>query len=476
MSRGRLIHVMGTQSNAGKSTVAMALCRIYSNMGYRVSPFKAMNMSLNSVATADGSEISRSQWLQAKAARIEPDWRINPILLKPEGQGSSQVIFRGKSLGSKTIDDYGDFMRMNAREIVKKTLDELLGEYDIVVAEGSGSAAEVNLFDRDLSNTWLSKECGGTGILVGNIQNGGVFASIVGTNELSQYPEVFKYFIINNMFGRTDLLKTGIEFVEKRTNMECMGIIQHTQINLPGEDSMDYRNDFGGNVGIIAYPFFENYSDIDPLRLMGVGKYVRKPEDLKGIRSLIMPGSKNVQSDLNFLRETKLDIAIIEFNRRKGKILGICGGYQMLSSRISDPQRVQLTESFIEGLHILDADFTYTSDKTVKQIQFIGRLEDQKIEGEGYEIHYGEVDRNGETNIFKNGNPVSSLNDRGNVLGTNVHGLLQNNQILKWLTGKDLPADYMTMMDKSIEDLSCHLLAMLKRDHIIALADGIQST
>jgi adenosylcobyric acid synthase len=162
MVEGKLIHIMGTSSNAGKSTITMGICRILSDLGYRVSPFKAMNMSLNSISTVDGYEIARSQWLQAKASRIVPDWKVNPILLKPEGSGKSQVIFMGKSIGSRTIDDYGKILRDEARLAVKEALKSLLESYDVVVAEGSGSAAEINLYERDLANTWLTNEFKGT--------------------------------------------------------------------------------------------------------------------------------------------------------------------------------------------------------------------------------------------------------------------------------------------------------------------------
>lgn len=467
MARGKLIHVMGTQSNAGKTTIAIALCRIFSNMGYKVSPFKAMNMSLNSISTAEGYEISRSQWLQSKAARISPDWRVNPVLLKPEGAGTSQVIFKGKSIGSRTIKDYGEFMKEHARNVVKLTLLELLEQYDIVIAEGSGSAAEVNLFDRDLSNTWLTDACGGIGILVGNIENGGVFASLVGTKELSQFPDVFKYFIINNMFGRSDMLRSGIELVAQRTGMSCLGIIPHTDIKLPGEDSVDYRKDFSGNVGIIAYPHFENYSDLDPLRAMGMGKYIKKPDDMKHLRSIILPGSKDVYKDMAFLRENGLDREIINFASRGGKILGICGGYQLLSRKIYDQDGVQMLDKCIDGLGLLNVDFSYSKYKTVKQVDYNGKLGKRNVHGTGYEIHYGEVMENNEKGIFEGGYPVSSINTEGNVLGTNVHGLMENESVFHWITGKKPGSSYNEQLERGIKELSDHILATIKLPDIL---------
>lgn len=467
MVRGKLIHVMGTQSNAGKTTIAMALCRIFSNMGYKVSPFKAMNMSLNSVSTPEGYEISRSQWLQSKAARISPDWRVNPVLLKPEGGGTSQVIFKGKSMGSRTITDYGKFMKEHARNVVKSTVMELLQEYDVVIAEGSGSAAEVNLFDRDLSNTWLTNACGGTGILVGNIENGGVFSSLVGTQELSQFPGVFKYFIINKMFGKSYMLRSGIDLVQRRTGMSCLGIIPNTDIKLPGEDSMDYRKDFSGKVGIIAYPHFENYSDLDPLRAMGTGKYIKNPDGMKHLRSIILPGSKDVYKDMAFLAESGLDTAIIEFASRGGKILGICGGYQMLSRKIYDPEGVQMQEKCIDGLGLLDVDFSYIKNKTVKQVDYTGKLGRGIVHGTGYEIHYGEVMHNNERGIFHKDYPVSSLNKQGNVLGTNVHGLLESEGIFRWITGKKPDLPYNEQLENGINELSDHILASINLQDIL---------
>lgn len=473
MSRGRLIHVMGTQSNAGKTTIAMALCRIYNDLGFSVAPFKALNMSLNSIATISGDEISRSQWLQAKASKVELDWRNNPILLKPEGSGHSQVIFKGKSIGVKSISDYGKFLKSDARDEVLNAADNLLEEFDIVIAEGSGSAAEINLYDRDLANTWLTKKLSGTGILVGNIENGGIFSSLYGTQSLAEFPEVLKYFIINNMRGNSELLQPGIAKVEELTKMKSLGIVKHFENILPGEDSMDYDKINGARVGIVRYPYFENYSDIDPLRVMKLGRYVTKPEDLMDLNALVLPGSKNVSEDLKFLKSSGLHSGIMDFYKRGGKIIGICGGYQILSRKLFDPHSVQLYQKEVDGLGILDVDFKYEKSKKVSQVYYEGKLNEIKFKGIGYEIHYGDIVRNGEESLFDDRYASGSISNQRNVIGTNVHGILENEVIFHWLTGIKPKLSYEKDLDNRIQQVSDHILGSLKREYIIALANGI---
>jgi adenosylcobyric acid synthase len=457
MVKGKLIHVMGTTSNAGKSLVTMGLCRVITKMGYRVTPFKAMNMSLNSIATVDGSEIARSQWLQSKAANILPSWKVNPILLKPEGKGHSQVIFKGKSLGSRSIDQYGEILKKEARTLVENTLKELLLEYDYVIAEGSGSAAEINLYDRDLSNTWLTKEGQGIGIIVSNIENGGAFSSIYGTKMLSEFPDQLKYFVINNMRGKVEMLNAGIEKLEYLTGMKCLGIIPHMDnIKLPGEDSADYKTLSGNKIGIVKYPYFENYSDLDPLIMMGLGKYVVSAEELKEVDSILLPGSKNVQKDMEFLKLNSLDKGIQDFVNAGKKVLGICGGYQILSKNIMDLDLVQLKDKKIDGLKILDTLFVYSNKKTVKQVKYSGTLRGEKFEGEAYEIHYATIEENYENNFVNlHEGPEGSI--KGNVIGTNLHGILENPTVFQWFTGTKLEDSYAKLLEKNIEIVASNI-------------------
>ncbi|OWP54360.1 MAG: cobyric acid synthase CobQ [Cuniculiplasma sp. C_DKE] len=474
MSEGKLIHIMGTSSNAGKSTITMGICRILSDMGYSVSPFKAMNMSLNSISTPDGYEISRSQWLQAKASRTVADWKINPILLKPEGSGKSQVIFMGKSIGSRTIEDYGKLLRDEARSAVREALKSLLDRYDVVVAEGSGSAAEINLYDRDLANTWLTSEFKGTGILVTNIENGGAFSSLYGTKSLAQFPEVLKYFIINNMRGSTELLRYGIEKISSMTGMLSMGVIPHMENSkLPGEDSLDYSNINGTKVGIIRYPYFENYSDIDPLIQMGLGKYITSPEQLETVDSILLPGSKNVYEDLDFIIKTGLGKKITEFHEKGLKIIGICGGYQILSRSIKDPGNVQLPVSEIKGLGLLDTDFIYNSKKEISEVKYEGSLGNLPITGTAYFIHYGREQRKNDDKFVNTGRgPEGSISSDGKIIGTNLHGILENSSVFHWFTGLQRSRSYEETLEDNIQSFSRNLSVNLKRELLMQIVNG----
>lgn len=472
MKAGKLIHVMGTGSNAGKSTIAMALCRIISQKGYSVSPFKAMNMSLNSISTGEGDEISRAQWLQAKACGVEPSWRINPILLKPEGKGSSQIIAKGKSLGKMGIAEYGNFLAEEGRNIVAETLGGLLSEYEYVIAEGSGSCAEINLYDRDISNTWMTDKFSGTGILVVNIENGGSFASIYGTKTLAQFGETLEYFIINNMRGDSKMLSKGIEFIGNYTGMKCLGIIPHMDgIKLPGEDSMNYGHSPGGNVGIIRYPQFENYSDLDPLRFIGNFRYITTKEDMAGIDSIILPGSKNVESDLKFMKSTGIWDSVISHHLAGKKIIGICGGYQMLSCEIDDPHQIQLKSGHISGMGILDCDFEYRIHKTVRPVEYEGSINNAHFKGKGYEIRFGNVRRNAETAFLKT-NIGEEGSMKGNAIGTNVHGILEENAIMEWLTGIRPDKQYDEILMENIILVSDIISANLNIEHFSHILNG----
>ncbi len=472
MKEGKLIHVMGTGSNAGKSTIAMALCHIISKKGYTVSPFKAMNMSLNSVSTGEGDEISRAQWLQAKACGIEPTWKINPILLKPEGRGSSQIIAKGKSLGKMGITEYGIFLSAEGRKIAAETLEDLLSNYEYVIAEGSGSCAEINLYDRDISNTWLTEKFSGTGILVVNIEDGGSFASLYGTKKLAQFGETLEYFIINNMRGDSSMLRKGIEFVEDNTGMKCLGIIPHVDgVSLPGEDSLDYRHSPGGNVGIVKYPQFENYSDLDPLRYTGNYRYIKSKEDMAGIDSLILPGSKNVEYDMEFMKNTGIwDSVLSHYNEGK-KVMGICGGYQMLSHEIYDPDKIQIKSGHLKGMGILDCDFEYKLHKTVRPVKYEGSIDSAHFEGKGYEIRYGNIRRNADSPFLETDKGKEGSRN-GNAIGTNIHGLLEENEMLQWLTGMRLKKPYSEILMENIVRFSGIVSANLNIEHFSHILNG----
>jgi len=456
-NRPRILQVVGTSSSSGKSTIAMALCRYFSDLGYRVSPFKSVNMSLNSVSIEGGYEISRSQWLQAKAARAEPEKEMNPILLKPEGNGRSQVIVLGRSMGTMDQMSYGEFLSSDGKNVVKSSLDYLAGKFDLIVAEGAGSPAEINIFHRDLANMFVSGIYGTPALLVADIERGGVFASIYGTVKLMQRPELLKWIVINKMRGSSDLLRSGIEDIEELTGKKVIGVMPFTPFRLPGEDSLDYGESGspGGTICIIRYPQMENYSDVDPLIASGLGfTYITSPDQYgsAGCRSLLLPGSKNVESDMEFLLSTGLADIIRRHASAGGKVLGICGGFQMLGKRIEDPAGVQISGKSMMGLGLLDTHTVYDKQKTVRTVLY-GPYDSAPSETlrKGYEIHYGTVTTGSRPFLLTDHGPEGAVSKSGNVMGTNIHGVLEHNNILSLFSGIPVKMDYESEMEKNID-------------------------
>ena len=456
-NRPRILQVVGTSSSSGKSTIAMALCRYFSDLGYRVSPFKSVNMSLNSVSIEGGYEISRSQWLQAKAARAEPEKEMNPILLKPEGNGRSQVIVLGKSMGTMDQMSYGEFLSSDGKNVVKSSLDYLAGKFDLIVAEGAGSPAEINIFHRDLANMFVSGIYGTPALLVADIERGGVFASIYGTVKLMQRPDLLKWVLINKMRGSSDLLRSGIEDIEELTGKKVIGVMPFTPFRLPGEDSLDYGESGspGGTICVIRYPQMENYSDVDPLITSGLGfTYITSSDQYNsaGCRSLLLPGSKNVESDMGFLLSTGLADIIRQHASTGGRVLGICGGFQMLGKRIEDPAGVQISGKSMMGLGLLDTHTVYDKQKTVRTVLY-GPYDGgpSETKRKGYEIHYGAVTTGSRPFLLTDHGPEGAASESGNVMGTNIHGVLEHNHILSLFSGITVKMDYESEMEKNID-------------------------
>ncbi|WP_237265189.1 cobyric acid synthase [Thermoplasma sp. Kam2015] len=434
----RMIQVLGTSSGSGKTTIAMALCRIFSRRGYKVAPFKAVNMSLNSVIVDGEYEIARAQWLQAKAAGTVPSKLMNPILLKPEGMGSSQVIFFGKSIGKKTIEEYYDFIMKEGRKAIREAIDALSEDYDVIVAEGAGSPAEINLTDRDLANTYVSSIYGTPSILVGDIERGGVFASLYGTISLMPRADLVRWMLINKMRGDKSMLYSGIRKIEEITGRKVLGVVPYYEMKLPGEDSFDYQHpkSLDSKIAIVRYPFMENYSDLDPLIYTDTGyNYItaENADDLSDADTIVLPGSKNVFADLEYMRRAGID-RIIERNVGRAKIIGICGGYQMLGRTIT------MGDTVVRGLGLLNAETYYENVKTTRSVRF--RVRNSIADGsweDGYEIHYGKVVNTGDEPMNETSYGVEGNADpRTMVFGTNIHGILGSKSIFRLITGKDI--------------------------------------
>ncbi|MCW6169467.1 MAG: cobyric acid synthase [Thermoplasmatales archaeon] len=465
MKGRKIIQVIGTSSDSGKSTITMALCRALSDLGIRVYPFKSVNMSLNSISVQGEFEISRSQWLQAIASRVKPIPEINPILIKPEGGMKSQIISMGKSLGKLSYAEYGKFLREQGKSIIRQSLDKLLELSDVVIAEGAGSAAEINLYERDLANDFVSSIYNTPMILVSDIERGGAFSSIYGVVKLMQRPELLRWIVINKMRGDKSLLKDGIRKIEDLTGKKLIAVIPYMDFTLPGEDSLDYAKTklHGTKVCVVKYPHMENYSDVDPFYISGVGINIidqRNVNDLKVCDAIILPGSKNVEADLRFMRETGIDQQIIDAGSEGKKILGICGGYQMLGNEIIDKGGVELKNASIRGLGLLNCKTIYVEKKSVRNVSYRPQNEFFKSEKKmnGYEIHYGQVATKETPAFLIEGQGEGSISINGNIIGTNIHGALEHPVVLSYILGMKQNFDFMGLVEENIKMFTKHFM------------------
>lgn len=469
----KIIQVVGTQSGAGKSTIVMSLCRYFSGKGYRVAPFKAFNMSLNSVVIAEGTEIARSQWLQALSAGINPEREMTPILVKPE-RGGFQPIILGKSLGKMTYGDYSSYMEGNARDIVKEALRELSSRYDMIIAEGTGSAAEINLRERDVGNMFVSSIYGTPALLVSNIELGGVFASLYGSIILMDRPDLLKGFVINNFRGDPAVLKNGVEEIEIKTGKKSFGVIPHIEnIALPGEDYYDYASDrhSSSRVVVVRLPFMENYSDLDPLAIHGIGfRYLDKDGSFSPAADdvIIIPGSKDVPSDLEFMKKSGIHKLLLRHASQGGRVLGICGGYQMLGRTIN-LRNSDGGVRRLKGLCLLNCTTDYKREKTVRPVYF-RRFGNGGRYSAGYEIHYGMVTTK-ERPLFETRSGTEG-SARGNIVGTNIHGVLEDNIFLRDFLGIRQKKAYSKLLKDEIERVSgviCSSLDLAGIEDILCL-------
>lgn len=445
----KAIMIQGTASNAGKSILCAALCRIFRQDGYRVAPFKAQNMALNSYITADGLEMGRAQVMQAEASGIAPDVRMNPILLKPTSDVGSQVIVNGSVLGNRTAKEYWSDKRM-LRPIVKQAYDSLANDYDIIVIEGAGSPAEINLKQDDLVNMGMAELVNAPVILVGDIDRGGVFASLYGTIKLLEPHEQARIqgLIINKFRGDLEILRPGLVQLETLTNKPVLGVIPYTFFDLDDEDSLSERLEQKKtsttiHIGVIRLPHLSNFTDLNALsRIPEVAvHYISKPEQLSRTDFIIIPGTKSTLDDLKWLRTQGIEAQIIRLHNQGIPVLGICGGYQMMGRMISDPYGVE-SGGELAGMGILPVKTVFQRTKTTTQIKgTINTLSGtfSVLSGAhtvGYEVHMGD------THLFDQAQPLQTLIQKdgtalsegcctSNACGTYLHGFLDEPSVLK---------------------------------------------
>lgn len=454
----KVLMVQGTSSSAGKSLLVAALCRIFAQEGYRVAPFKAQNMALNSFVTRDGLEIGRAQAVQAHAAGIEPTVDMNPILLKPEADSCSQAVVLGRPkmrLDSRDFNRRGD----DLWPVVVESLARLRAEFDLVIIEGAGSPAEPNLKAGDIANMRVARHAQAPVLLVGDIDRGGVFASLVGTLELLEPDQrnLLKGIIINKFRGDLALLRPGLDFLEARCGVPVVGVVPYLHdLRLAEEDSVALETAISGqpsavsiDIAVIRLPRISNFDDFDPLALEpGVRvRYVDSPLDLGEPQAIILPGSKSTVSDLQFLNASGLAAAILARAHQGTAVIGICGGYQMLGQVIRDPDRVESEREAAPGLGLLSVETVFFPEKATYQAQarvvtrrgFFRGLVGLPVNG--YEIHMGRtaspepmlcIVRRGDAEV----NEADGATDAtGSIFGTYLHGLFDNAHFRKaWLS------------------------------------------
>lgn len=423
----RNIMIQGTMSNAGKSILCAGLCRIFRQDGYRVAPFKSQNMALNSFITKDGGEMGRAQVVQAEAAGIEPDTRMNPILLKPTTDVGSQVIVNGRVQGNLRAMEY----YRRKREYIPAVLEAYKGlasEYDIIVIEGAGSPAEINLKQDDIVNMGLAKLVDAPVLLVGDIDRGGVFAQLYGTVALLEKEERdrIKGTVINKFRGDRSILEPGLKTLEQLCGVPVAGVVPYLHVDIDDEDSLTERFDRTAarkllDIAVIRLPRISNFTDFGPFERYGnvSVRYVERVGDLGQPEMIILPGTKSTIADLRWLRQCGLEAAIQKAAAAGTLVFGVCGGYQMLGRQIADPEQVEAAGiTQISGMGLLEMDTVFHGEKV--QTQTEGSFEgiDGMLSGlngkayTGYEIHMG-----------RSGEKMPPLAGKGNVYGSYIHGI-----------------------------------------------------
>ena len=499
--------VQGTASHVGKSVLVSALCRIFRQDGFRVAPFKAQNMSNNSYVTREGGEIGRAQAVQAEAAGVEARVEMNPVLLKPEADNIAQVVRMGRPMVSARVKDYFG-LKAQLWESVHSSLDILRGEYDIVVIEGAGSPAEINLKATEIVNMRVALYANAPVLLCGDIDRGGVFASLVGTLELLEPEErdVIKGFIINKFRGDASLLTDGLVMLEERTGIPVAGVVHHYRdIHIPEEDSValdipQWSNDEDGkpalDIAVVQLPHISNFDDFDPLaREPGVNlRYVSGADELGRPDLVIIPGSKTTIPDLAWLNSRGLADAIVDRHRQGAAIVGICGGYQMLGSHLYDPDGIESTIPEMEGLNLLPLTTVFAGSKETHRIHGHvagghGLLRGASGAGiTGYEIHMGRTSSEGLAMPFRIDDrtdiPVTpdtshdgAMDAEGRVLGTYIHGLFHNGALRRAMLeelarrkGVNLPqAEQLGAMDSEFDKLADWVRGSLDMDLVYSI-------
>ena len=441
MSKAKCIMVQGTMSGAGKSLLCAALCRIFAQDGYKTAPFKSQNMALNSFVTRDGLEMGRAQVVQAQAAGVEPDVRMNPILLKPSSDIGSQVIVNGEVRGDMPAQEYFRHKKALIPDILR-AYDSLAEEFDVVVIEGAGSPAEINLKADDIVNMGLAKLVNAPVLLAGDIDRGGVFAQLYGTVELLEPDERarIKGLIINKFRGDVEILRPGLTMLEEKTCLPVVGVVPYLKVDIEDEDSLSTRLEQKNavkplDISVVRLPHISNFTDFIPLEqhpLLSV-RYVQTARELGAPDLVILPGTKNTVGDLLWLRQSGLEAALLKLAAGGTPVLGVCGGYQMLGQTLDDSQGTESGRpQTLRGLGLLPTQTIFTADKRRAQIEARAAAPFAGAALTGYEIHTGRTAVQGAP-FCTHADGTSEGCVQDTVFGTYLHGLFDSGELTERL-------------------------------------------
>jgi adenosylcobyric acid synthase len=486
----RVLMFQGTGSDVGKSLIVAGLCRLLANRGIAVRPFKPQNMSNNAAVTADGGEIGRAQALQARAARVAPSVDMNPVLLKPQSEIGSQIVVQGRVFGTARAREY----QARKPELMRYVLDSfarLRANCEVVLVEGAGSASEVNLRANDIANMGFARAADAPVILIGDIDRGGVIASLCGTAEVIDPDDsrLIAGFIVNKMRGDPSLFASGMNFVAEHTSWVPIGLVPHfpDAHRLPAEDVLGLEasparasgsTEKRPRIGVPVLPHISNFDDLDPLRLEpGVELILLRngaplPVDTDLV---ILPGSKATIADLAVLRAQGWDADIVAHARRGGRVLGLCGGYQMLGRGISDPDGIEGPPETVEGLGLIDIDTELAGDKSLVAVKGCTLADDVAVSG--YEMHIGRTTGAGTQRPLvrlDDGRMDGAISVDGRIFGTYLHGFFAGDaQRRAWLSRLGAPASplaYEELVEQTLDALAAHLEAHLDVEKLLSLA------
>jgi adenosylcobyric acid synthase len=484
LSPARALMFQGTGSDVGKSLIVAGLCRAFTARGLIVRPFKPQNMSNNAAVTVDGGEIGRAQALQARAARIAPGVHMNPVLLKPQSEIGSQVVVQGRVVGNAKARDY-QTMKQQLMAAVLESFARMKCEADLVLIEGAGSASEVNLRAGDIANMGFAEAADTPVVLIGDIDRGGVIAQIVGTKAVIAPEDAAKIvgFLINKFRGDASLFTKGLRLIEQSTGWPGLGLIPYfpAALKLPAEDAMALERatahrDAKVTIAVPRLARIANFDDFDPLRLEPDANLVMVPpgEPLPVCDLVILPGSKATIADLAFFRAQGWDIDLFAHVRRGGRVLGLCGGYQMLGRRIADPEGSEGPAGEVAGLGLLDVETTMRGDKALVAVR--GTCLANGASFTGYEMHIGRTDGPAAARAllrFDDGREDGAISPNGLVMGAYAHGLFADDaQRAAWLAllGVRSSLAYEATIERTLDELAQHISRHVDLDRLIKLA------